>query len=64
MQIKAGSNRNPPNIHHNEDIKMAKAIALKAGMTTSILFQVPNQPIHFYDDWWIEIGQPRGLVSD
>ena len=64
MQIEAGSNRNPPNIHDFEDIEMAKAIALKAGMTTSILFQVPNQPIHFYDDWWIENGQPRELVSD
>ena len=63
MQIEAGSNNgNPPNIHDNEDINIAKLIAVNAGMVASILQQVPNQPIKFYGDWWQENGEPKGKV--
>ena len=63
MQIEAGSNNgNPPNIHDNEDINIAKLIAVNAGMVASILQQVPNQPIKFYGDWWQENGEPKEKV--
>lgn len=64
MQIEAGSNRNIPNIHDDEDIQMAKLIAVKSGMVTSILQQVPNQPIKFYGDWWQENGEPKARKED
>ena len=33
-------------------------------MVSSIIFQVPNQPIYFFDDWWIENGQSHGRKED
>ena len=66
MQIEAGSNgnNNYPNIHDNEDIDAAKILAVGGGITTSIIFQVPNQRIKFYDDWWYENGEPHGRKED
>ena len=66
MQIEAGSNgnNNYPNIHDNEDIDAAKILAVGGGITTSIIFQVPNQRIKFYDDWWFENGEPHGRKED
>ena len=39
-------------------------IAVGSGMVSSVIFQVPNQPIYFFDDWWIENGQSKGRKED
>ena len=58
------SNAGEESCEDNEDINIAKLIAVNAGMVASILQQVPNQPIKFYGDWWQENGEPKETISD
>ena len=44
--------------------RLFKLIAVGSGMVSSVIFQVPNQPIYFFDDWWIENGQSHGRKED
>ena len=58
LQIEAGRNSNaPPDPETNGNILELKALSLYGGFVTSMIFQVPNQPIHFYDDWWFSDGE-------
>ena len=64
MQIEAGGNGGPPNIEDNEDIEYLKLFCRSGGLIGGIIFQAPNQRLHFYDDWWYSKNEPMGRKED
>ena len=64
MQIEAGGNGGPPNIEDNEDIEYLKLFCRSGGLIGGIIFQAPNQRLHFYDDWWYSNNEPMGRKED
>ena len=64
MQIEGRGNGGPPNVKTDLEIVAAKLLAVSGGMVSAVVFQIPNQRLYFYDDWWYNGGQPMGRKED